>query len=1275
MNGRSFPLNPRVYLAWLIFAAGPFLNLMAQSQPEGTPGQAGQATSPATFNFSQLQQGEQQDGAPATTSPARPELRRSRTPRSERPPWLPPGQTPASAEATGALPFAAAGVPPSPATSASFQALPDDATAFAPDTQGAVGPNHLMVTLASQVRAQDRFGGPLQTMSLGTFWGVSGATNVYDPRVLYDRAAQRWIATAIANPGTNNSSLLIAVSQSSDPTGNWFRRVVPTDLGPSVFPDSPNVGLTRDWITVSANMYDKTNFNYFSCDIWVFNKANLYAGGAGQFTFFRYLQTRLGDAGVLVPLVNEDDGTTNMLVSNFDGNVSTEEGNFGYLRLFSITGPVGAEVFNDFGGPGGTNGNYVGIVTPWDSYSPYFDNFAPQKGTPNKVYIGDARIQSATYRGGFIYLSQHVFFPADAPTRTSIQWLSITPGGVIDQIGYLNDVTGVKSYAYPSLAVNVDGDVLIGFTSFSSNQFPTAAYAFHSYQDGGGALRQEAVLKSGETNFFLNDRGINHWGDWSATVVDPQNDTDLWTLQEYAAAEVAGTSRWGTWWGRVSPETDLTVTQAGPGSAFTGANVTYSVTVTNLSPTTATGVRIVDVLPPGALFVSASAPSGACGLTNGVVTCSLGHLASGATASATIVAQLSQTGANVITASGFGLDYDSANNTSLLQTTVTTAADLTVLMTSSPNLVTVSNTLTYQVTVTNQGPSIANSVQLSDTLPSGVTFLSAVPSLGTCSQSAGVVNCNLGNLSPGTAIGVQVQVRPNVGGWLTNRANVTGSSADPIPGNNSVSNTNRANFAPVMQAISNRTITEDSNLSPIEFTVGDQETPAASLNLTASSSNPALVPNGSILLGGAGSLRTISVLPLPNASGNVTITRTLTDADGGTNSQSFVLTITAVNDPPTLTRILDQTIAQNQVLGPIPFTIGDVETAASALTVSGASSNPALVPNANIQFSGTGFSRSLTVRPATNQVGTTTITVTVSDGTTTTNQSFLLTVGPVNAPPSITPIADQTINEDGSTAALPFALDDVDSPRNSLSVTAVSSDPVLVPQANILLASSGPNNRTVKVTPAPNRFGSVIITLRATDGQATNSRSFKVTIQPVNDPPVLGTIAAQAVDEDRLLTVPFYASDLETPPNQLRFTASSSNQGLLDSSGIAFSGNGTNRLLFLTPRPDASGSTTTITVTATDAEGLAKSVAFELYVRPIEDGPRLQIVLRNTGASRQAVLSWPVSGGSGWTLQSSPNQGASASWTTVAFTPVVVGTFYTVTVTQSAQASYFRLRR
>jgi hypothetical protein len=74
------------------------------------------------------------------------------------------------------------------------------------------------------------------------------------------------------------------------------------------------------------------------------------------------------------------------------------------------------------------------------------------------------------------------------------------------------------------------------------------------------------------------------------------------------------------------------------------------------------------------------------------------------------------------------------------------------------------------------------------------------------------------------------------------------------------------------------------------------------------------------------------------------------------------------------------------------FTIGDIETAAGSLTLSGGSSNPTLIPNGNIVFGGSGANRTVTVTPATGQSGTATITVTVSDGVLTTNEVFDVTV-------------------------------------------------------------------------------------------------------------------------------------------------------------------------------------------------------------------------------------------------------------------------------------------
>jgi lipopolysaccharide/colanic/teichoic acid biosynthesis glycosyltransferase len=103
--------------------------------------------------------------------------------------------------------------------------------------------------------------------------------------------------------------------------------------------------------------------------------------------------------------------------------------------------------------------------------------------------------------------------------------------------------------------------------------------------------------------------------------------------------------------------------------------------------------------------------------------------------------------------------------------------------------------------------------------------------------------------------------------------------------------------------------------------------------------------------------------------------------------------ITDVDQPPVISDIPDQVVAQNTSTDQIPFTIGDAETAATSLSLNGSSSNPSLVSNENILFGGTGPNRTVTVTPAPNQSGTAVINVVVSDGRLTASDSFSLTVG------------------------------------------------------------------------------------------------------------------------------------------------------------------------------------------------------------------------------------------------------------------------------------------
>ncbi len=111
-------------------------------------------------------------------------------------------------------------------------------------------------------------------------------------------------------------------------------------------------------------------------------------------------------------------------------------------------------------------------------------------------------------------------------------------------------------------------------------------------------------------------------------------------------------------------------------------------------------------------------------------------------------------------------------------------------------------------------------------------------------------------------------------------------------------------------------------------------------------------------------------------------------------------TANAANTAPTISNIADQTINEDSNTGALAFTVGDGQTAAASLTLSGSSSNTTLVPNANIVFGGSGASRTVTVTPVANLHGTSTITVTVSDGSLSTSDTFLLTVLSVNDAPA-----------------------------------------------------------------------------------------------------------------------------------------------------------------------------------------------------------------------------------------------------------------------------------
>jgi hypothetical protein len=203
------------------------------------------------------------------------------------------------------------------------------------------------------------------------------------------------------------------------------------------------------------------------------------------------------------------------------------------------------------------------------------------------------------------------------------------------------------------------------------------------------------------------------------------------------------------------------------------------------------------------------------------------------------------------------------------------------------------------------------------------------------------------------------------------------------------------NSLPTISPITNRTIRENESLADVTFTVGDVETPAEELLVTGVSSNPGLVANADITFGGNGANRTVTVTPTFFQSGTAIITLTVTDGGGKVNTTSFVLTVLPDNTVPTLMASFTNyhTLA-NVALPPIPFAIGDLETAADALEVTVSSSNPTVVPESGAVLAGSGANRTLTITPAPGQTGNSVITITVSDLLLSVSRSFNVMVVP-----------------------------------------------------------------------------------------------------------------------------------------------------------------------------------------------------------------------------------------------------------------------------------------
>ena len=382
-----------------------------------------------------------------------------------------------------------------------------------------------------------------------------------------------------------------------------------------------------------------------------------------------------------------------------------------------------------------------------------------------------------------------------------------------------------------------------------------------------------------------------------------------------------------------------------------------------------------------------------------------------------------------------------------------------------------------------------------------------------------------------------------------------------------------ANQSPVLSAQTNRSIVELTLLT-VTNTATDGDLPANGLTyqLLNAPGNAAINGNG-----------VITWTPQENEGpGGGTITTVVSDGTVSVTN-SFVVTVTEVNQAPVLPVQTNRTIAELMLLT-VTNTATDGDLPANALTYQLLNAPG----NAAINASGV-----ITWTPQENEgPGSGTIITVVSDGTVSITNSFVVTVTEVNQTPVLLEQTNRSIAELTLLTVTNTATDG-DLPANALTYQLVN------PPGNATINSSGVITWTPQENEGP---GSGTITTVVSDGTVSVTNSFVVTVAEANQSPVLPVQTNRTIAELSLLTVTNTATDGDLPANTLSY------QLLVAPVGINISGSG---VISWTPNEAAGPGTNTVTTVVTDGTASVTNT-FQVIVTEANTPPLLNPIGNRT---------------------------------------------------------------
>ncbi len=390
-----------------------------------------------------------------------------------------------------------------------------------PDTDGDVGPDHYFQMINLSFAIWDKDGnllyGPADN---STIWdGFSGpwsGTNDGDPVVLYDEYADRWLVSQFSLPNYPNGPYyeLVAVSQTGDPTGAWYRYAYEF----SDMPDYPKFGIWPDGYYFTINQFANGS-SWAGAGVCALDRDAMITGDATAEMQFFDLGTSYGS---LLPA--DCDGAT---LPPAGSPAYFTELNSNSLRIFQ------AQIDWD-----NSNNSSVTVLQNLTTQPFSTSNInIQQPGTSTALMaISDRLMYRLQYRnfGSYqVMLTNHTV-NADGNGQAGVRWYELRNYGsgwsIYQQGTYAPDDGDGRWMA--SIAMNGDGDIALGYSVSSSSTYPSIRFAGQNAESTG-----TGILDIPETTIFdgtASQTGISRWGDYSAMTVDPSDDQSFWFTTEYS---------------------------------------------------------------------------------------------------------------------------------------------------------------------------------------------------------------------------------------------------------------------------------------------------------------------------------------------------------------------------------------------------------------------------------------------------------------------------------------------------------------------------------------------------------------------------------------------------------------------------------------------------------------------------------------------------------------------------------------------------------------------